>query len=496
MFTYQTRIASCDGTCRKGGDSLLSAYADLFGRIKRSLFSKYCSGEDIVSLKKRFLARYAIPARLFNSIRVSLEGNISSVRELQLLRLDSAKRRVSRAEQQIGKLLKDGETQQAHQKRRRQAKLRHRLDSINSDLADGKVRICIGSRKLWRNQYNLQANGYGSHDEGLQDWQAAHCDEFFLMGSKDEKSGCQLCVASVQDDGSLSLRLRLPDCLADEHGRYLHVIGVKFAHGHEHVLAALQSEEKTPISYRFKRDGNGWRVFVTVRVNSPAVVTDRKLGAIGVDLNADHLAVSETDASGNWLRSWRVPLATYGKSTGQTEALIGDALASVVAHARDVGKPVVIERLDFQRKKNTLEGESLGQSRMLSSFARGKVQTFFASRGFREGVEVCRVNPAFSSLIGRVKFMERYELSVHQAAALVLARRLLGCSERIPGRRVLPVGNGVCVTFHVPERKHVKHVWTYWGAISRQTRPVLAAQLRLGKRKRRPNPVQAVASAA
>ena len=95
-------------------------------------------------------------------------------------------------------------------------------------------------------------------------------------------------------------------------------------------------------------------------------------------------------------------------------------------------------------------------------------------------------------VIGRVKFMERYGLSVHQAAALVLARRLLGCSERIPRRWVCPVGNGVQVAFTVPARKRVKHVWTYWGAVSGQLRPALAAQHRLGKRKRKPNPVQAV----
>ena len=103
-----------------------------------------------------------------------------------------------------------------------------------------------------------------------------------------------------------------------------------------------------------------------------------------------------------------------------------------------------------------------------------------------------QVNPAFSSVIGRVKYMERYGLSVHQAAALVLARRLLGCSERIPRRRVAPVGNGVQVAFAVPARKRVKHVWTYWGAVAGQLRPALAAQHRLGRRGRRPNPVQAV----
>ena len=74
-----------------------------------------------------------------------------------------------------------------------------------------------------------------------------------------------------------------------------------------------------------------------------------------------------------------------------------------------------------------------------------------------------QVNPAYSSVIGRVKFMERYGLMVHQAAALVLARRLLGCSEGIPRRWVAPVGNGVHVAFTVPARKRVKHVWTYWG---------------------------------
>ena len=77
---------------------------------------------------------------------------------------------------------------------------------------------------------------------------------------------------------------------------------------------------------------------------------------------------------------------------------------------------------------------------MLSSFSYGKVKACFLSRGIRQGVQVYQVNPAFSSVIGRVKFMERYGLSVHQAAALVLARRLLGCSEGIPRLRVCPRG--------------------------------------------------------
>ena len=77
------------------------------------------------------------------------------------------------------------------------------------------------------------------------------------------------------------------------------------------------------------------------------------------------------------------------------------------------------------------------------------------------GVEVHQVNPALGSIIGRVKSMERYGLSVHQEAALVLARRLLGCSERIPRRWVAPIGNGVQVAFTVHVRKRVTSVGTY-----------------------------------
>ncbi len=139
-----------------------------------------------------------------------------------------------------------------------------------------------------------------------------------------------------------------------------------------------------------------------------------------------------------------------------------------------------------------MEGESPRYSRMLSSFSYARIRACFLSRGHRQGVEIHQVNPAFISVIGRVKFMERYGLSVHQAAALVLARRLLGCSERIPRQRVGPVGNGVHVAFTVPARKRAKHVWTLWGAVLGQLRPVLAAQHRLGKHRRRPNPVQAV----
>ena len=418
--TYQTRISDYGSVNRSVGDASLDAYAELYGRVQRKLFAEAAAGSSAASLKSAYLKRHGIPARMFNAVRVSLDGKSASVREQQKLRLGDLQRRIARAEEQTADAAEYGRLDQVHHKKRRLANLRHRLSALEADIAAGRVRLCFGSKRLWRKQRNLEANGYASYQEWLRDWRDARSDEFFVLGSRDETAGCQLCVASVADNGTLTLRLRMPDSLAGQHDKYVVIEGVWFAYGHEQVLAALQSNadyaayrrehgEKTAratelgqaISYRFKRDGKGWRVFVTTNMMGVAVVTDQRLGAIGVDLNADHLAVAETDASGNCVNAWRTPLVSYGESQRKAEALIGDAVASVVRYAREVGKPIVIEKLDFRRKKAALEGESRKYSRMLSSFSYGKVKAYFISRGYRKGVEVHQVNPAYSSVIGR-----------------------------------------------------------------------------------------------
>ena len=73
-------------------------------------------------------------------------------------------------------------------------------------------------------------------------------------------------------------------------------------------------------------------MFVSTRMMDVPVATDKRRGAIGVDLDADYPAVAETDASHDGLNTWRMPLVIYGKSQHQAGAFafIGDAVASVV----------------------------------------------------------------------------------------------------------------------------------------------------------------------
>ena len=72
--TYQTRIFDYGGVDRSVGDAALAAYAELYGEVQRKLFADVAAGGSAASLKGAYLKRYGIPARMFNGVRVSLEG--------------------------------------------------------------------------------------------------------------------------------------------------------------------------------------------------------------------------------------------------------------------------------------------------------------------------------------------------------------------------------------------------------------------------------------
>ena len=258
MATYQTRISGYSGTERLAGDAALDAYGGLYGRLERKLLADVAAGKRAKSLKAEYQRRYGIAARMFNAVRVSLDGKVASVTEQQKLRVESLVRRIARAVREIGKARERGRPDQVQHKKRRLESLRYRLSRLEADIAAGKVRLCFGSKRLWHRQHDLEANGYTGHAEWLADWREARSDEFFVLGSRDETAGCQSCVARVAGDGTLTLRLRLPDSLALEHGKYLVgkylvIEGVRFNHGHEQVLAALQSN-KDYATYRRQHD--------------------------------------------------------------------------------------------------------------------------------------------------------------------------------------------------------------------------------------------------
>ncbi|MFO7858590.1 MAG: IS200/IS605 family accessory protein TnpB-related protein, partial [Ectothiorhodospiraceae bacterium] len=152
----------------------------------------------------------------------------------------------------------------------------------------------------------------------------------------------------------------------------------------------------------------------------------------------------------------------------QAHARIGEAVKKVMAFVHGKNKPLVVENLSFDKKKAQIEGSGGKMSRMLSSLSYSKTLATLQARAHDAGLELKTINPAYTSVVGRWKFAERYGVSGHQAAAFTIARRALHLSER-PNHRDHNASA-------LPVRNRAKHVWSYWNRVARMKPAAHAAQ--------------------
>jgi IS605 OrfB family transposase len=483
--TYQTRILLKP-------HSSLSAYASLMAQVEHCLFADIAKGKKANSLKSSYLIRFGITARQFNSVRIKLEGKIASIKTRHLQLIEQKKEQIKALEEKIPKI-RDKNTR--HAKKRRLATLLAKLGRLDKARDENKVSLCFGARKLLAANLRLKENGYTTHEEWKRDWQQARSCEIFLIGSKDETSGNQSCSASLAEDGSIDLRVRLPDALVQTHGKYEIIQGIRFAYGHEAITSAIRNAQLRrdlhllndpnykhhgqAITFRFIQDQKGWRIFASVEAKLPPVITLQNNGVIGVDINSDHLAIVETDRFGNPIAKHTFPLSLNSKTKHQALALIGDACKQIIALCATAQKPLVTEELDFRKKKAQLKEKHTAHARMLSAFAYASIRMHLKSRGASQGIQVHSVNPAYTSLIGRTNYAKRYGLSIHHAAALCIGRRSLRLSEKMPqGRLAIPDGKGCHVTLDLPARNRSRHVWHHWGQLGRKLSAALTAHFR------------------
>ena len=257
---------------------------------------------------------------------------------------------------------------------------------------EGTPSICFGGRALFRKKFHLEENGFESHGDWLRSWRERRSSQFYAVGSGDEKRGNGECQFDP-DQGVSGCVCPCPGGAVRDPPR--RAGGLQPAFRPADALA-----QGWAISYRFlRRDNGSWYVQATTLRDPVPILTRRELGAIGADLNADHIAVAELDWFGNLAGHRGITLDGRGLSTEQAEARIGDAVASLVLQAKQAGKPLVIEALDFRRKKSALRELGKRAAGMLSSLVFAKFQEAAQSRCEREGVELIRVNPAYTSTL-------------------------------------------------------------------------------------------------
>lgn len=173
-------------------------------------------------------------------------------------------------------------------------------------------------------------------------------------------------------------------------------------------------------------------------------------------MNPGSIGWSYVDTDGNLKAHGQIPLQ-MGLPSDQQQAQIVDACLSLVNLAICFACPIVCEELDFSDKKERLGEQGRKYARMLSFWAYSQFFKQLQSILSNRGVELITVNPAYSSIIGLVKYMKMYGLASAQAAALVIARRGMRLSERIPDS----------ITAYA-EVNSEKHVWGQWYQLNQQ----------------------------
>jgi IS605 OrfB family transposase len=120
-----------------------------------------------------------------------------------------------------------------------------------------------------------------------------------------------------------------------------------------------------------------------------------------------------------------------GTDEGKAAAVIGDTVRALCLLAQKLGYAIAVESLDFARKKAGLREVGKAHARRLSGFAYSRLHAILSARCARDGVGFVEVDPAFTSVIGRVKYARCRAMSPHHAAALVIGRAAMGYGERL-----------------------------------------------------------------
>jgi len=169
-------------------------------------------------------------------------------------------------------------------------------------------------------------------------------------------------------------------------------------------------------------------VVITSESTTPQVRTNPVMeGCIGIDTNPDGVAFVEVDRFGNilhhhYVKKQRLIMAQRNKRDYDVRLLAKE----VVHNALDLKKPIIIEQLNFGKRKKYKKF-----NRMSHNFCYRRILQSIYTKSISLGVEIIEVNPAFTSVIGLLKYKERLSLNRHTSAALVVARRGQGRKEKL-----------------------------------------------------------------
>jgi len=256
-------------------------------------------------------------------------------------------------------------------------------------------------------------------------WKERRQYNLFSRGDKTKKGNLNLRI--VRKENKYCLRVNAGE-------RKWILLEIKTSHKKWGIFESYLNQG-IPYSVRIQRRNEKYYAYITFEEPLPEVEIGFENGAIGIDLNAfpSHVAWAEVSKDGN-LKSYGEILTPHlfdGKKT-KRDYFAWQYAHEVMKIALEKRKGIVLESLKIKEKG--FRGDYTGRKsrRIKHNFSYKKLKERIISLARRYGIAVKEVNPAYTSVIGMLKYAPQLSLTKDVASAWVIARRGLGLSERIP----------------------------------------------------------------
>jgi IS605 OrfB family transposase len=310
-------------------------------------------------------------------------------------------------------------------------------------IAKGMLKSCIergqnpkklvfGSRELFEKLKKKHLTGK-RREKLRQRWEERRYYYLYSRGEKFHKGNLNLRF--VWED-SLKLRINLGN------GEYGRAKVIRDAKRHKdkwidfawRLLEAERLGEWFAYNVRLKVRNGKFYAQVSWEEKTVQPVITKSYGVMGIDINAYpfHLALAYVPTDGNLEKFERIDLRQMeGKTKNQRENIAWRIARQVVERALENGKAIVVE--DLQKVPKGRRGDGLAKlRRKLHRWAYRSVLEKIEVYAKRMGVQLIKVNPAYTSIIGKLKYSPMLGIDKDVAGAYVIGRRGLGFEEKLP----------------------------------------------------------------
>jgi len=173
---------------------------------------------------------------------------------------------------------------------------------------------------------------------------------------------------------------------------------------------------------------------VSFELPTPEVKCTKENGVIAIDTNASpiHLAIAEVSKTGELLSYQTISLHhLLGLSQNSKDYQEWILAHQLIDLAIQKGKAIAVENLKKLKRGMRGDGKAKLRKRLHNWNAKKFLQKL-KRIAMLKGVEVVEVNPAYTSIIGMLKYAPQLSIDKDVAGAYVIGRRALGFKEDMP----------------------------------------------------------------